>query len=131
MDKKRISQYSKHWYKKNSTKVKQRVIDRKLNHPENYIFIRAKASAKKRSLKFSITLQDIVIPKYCPILGIKLQMGKGKENRGSAPSLDRINNSKGYVPGNVEVISFRANRIKNDASKEEIQKLYKHYFGKV
>ncbi len=120
-----VSKYSKQWYQENSTKVKRRVHQRKFINPENYIFIRAKAGAKKRKIPFLITIKDIHIPKFCPVLGIKLQFRKGRHD--NTPSLDRINNSKGYVPNNVEVISFRANRLKNDASVKEIEKLYKHY----
>jgi hypothetical protein len=41
----------------------------------------------------------------------------------NAPTLDRINNSCGYVPGNVAVISWRANRIKCDATPEELRRI--------
>ena len=40
-----------------------------------------------------------------------------------SPSLDRIDPNRGYTKDNIIVMSYRANRIKNDATKEEIKKL--------
>ena len=42
---------------------------------------------------------------------------------GHTPTIDRIDNNKGYIPGNVAVISWRANALKKDASTEEVEKL--------
>jgi hypothetical protein len=65
-----------------------------------------------------------VVPDKCPILGIELFISeKGVGRTDNSPSLDRIIPSLGYVKGNIAVISQRANRIKNDATLEEITKL--------
>lgn len=78
----------------------------------------AKIRAAARGLEFNITKDDLALPTHCPILGIELSFeGPSKEN---SPSLDRIDNSRGYVVGNVQVISWRANRLKSDATKEEL-----------
>ena len=61
------------------------------------------------------------IPTHCPILGIELK--SGGRNNPNAPSLDRLIPEKGYVKGDVYWISFRANRIKCDATREEVEKL--------
>ena len=63
---------------------------------------------------------DIKIPDHCPALGIPLD----KRDADHHPSLDRFDNSKGYTKDNVNVISFRANHLKNDATLDEIEKLY-------
>jgi len=81
----------------------------------------AKRRAVTREIEFDITVDDIVIPKYCPILGLKLQPVHGMTGRDSSPSLDRIDNSKGYVKGNIAVISFRANTLKNNATAAELR----------
>lgn len=74
-------------------------------------------------------LNSMNVPDYCPILGIKLNydgIGVGKSGwtrSDDSPSLDRIDPSKGYVKGNIHIISWRANRIKNDSTPEEIMKI--------
>ena len=81
----------------------------------------ARRRATTRQIEFDLTEEDIVIPEYCPILGLKLQPVRGVTGRDSSPSLDRIDNSKGYVKGNVAVISFRANTLKNNATADELR----------
>ena len=84
------------------------------------------SAAKERSVKFKrpfdIEVSDIVIPETCPVLGIPLFKGVGKQTRNS-PTLDRIDTTKGYVKGNVAVISLRANSLKQDATVEMLEKL--------
>jgi hypothetical protein len=63
----------------------------------------------------------MVIPDTCPLLGIRLEKNKRKGPKATSPSLDRIDPGQGYVAGNVWVISYRANAIKNDASPEELE----------
>lgn len=82
----------------------------------------AKKRAQKKSLDFNLVIEDIKIPRYCPILGIPLYTSK--LNADYSPSIDRIDNEKGYIKNNIQIISTRANRIKNDSSFEEIEKLY-------
>ena len=80
----------------------------------------ARHKSKKLGLPFNIDKHDINIPEYCPLLGIKLELTKRKVDDAS-PSLDRISPRLGYVKGNVWVISNKANRIKNDATPDEIE----------
>lgn len=94
------------------------------NHQENVIFTRTRSVAKQKNIPFNLDLSDIIIPEFCPILGIKLQKSYIKGNPlPSSPSVDKINPKKGYTKGNIAIISFRANRIKNDATEEELQKV--------
>lgn len=92
---------------------------------ERRIYGAAKARAKRRGLPFDIELSDIQIPSHCPILGIPLYsvvgcgMGSIKA-RNNSPSIDRIDNEKGYVKGNTIIISMRANNLKSDGKLEEI-----------
>jgi hypothetical protein len=82
----------------------------------------AKARAKYQGIPFELTLDDIFIPQVCPALGIPLQKGQGALHAGS-PTLDRIDNSKGYVKGNVHVISSKANTMKSNGSIQELRRL--------
>lgn len=106
------------WYRKNRERVLARKRERREARPELDIFTRAKARAKKRGLPFTITLRDVVIPERCPILGIRLDPLR-TEKGPCSPSLDRIDSARGYEPGNVAVISDRANTLKNDGTASE------------
>lgn len=96
------------------------------------LFEAARQRAKRSDLEFNITKEDIVIPDTCPVLGIPIRAGKGrqvdvpKEQRklvgatDNSPSVDRIDNSKGYTKDNIRVISWRANYLKNNATLDEL-----------
>lgn len=89
-----------------------------------------KQRAKKRGIEFSITSEYLrsIWPSdnRCPVLGIEFNRGKCSVNRDCAASIDRIDPSKGYIEGNVQVISQRANRIKNNATVEELKLLVEY-----
>jgi hypothetical protein len=72
----------------------------------------------------NISKEDIVVPEYCPALGMKLVVSDDRVGDCS-PSLDRINPELGYIKGNVAVISHRANRIKNNATANELENIAK------
>jgi hypothetical protein len=101
--------------------VKQRRKD-----PVGFMLIHARVRAKKRGLDFDLTREDIVIPSHCPVFGFSIGVQKGGSNDNSA-ELDRIDNTKGYIKGNVVVVSRRANRIKNDAALSELVSLVEFY----
>lgn len=92
----------------------------KENDIQSYLWKSAKSRAKQRGEDFSIELEDIIVPDKCPILGIPLEYHRGVKQDNSY-SLDRIDSSKGYVKGNIWVISLRANRIKNDSTPQELR----------
>lgn len=79
----------------------------------------AKLRAKKYGLPFWLSKEDIIIPERCPILGIELSFGKGMPMAYS-PSLDQLIPGRGYVKGNVWVISHRANTLKSNATSAEL-----------
>lgn len=82
----------------------------------------ARYRAKRDGVPCTITVDDFDIPLMCPVLGIRLAVAEGTNTRRSAsPSLDRYVPADGYIPGGVEVISNRANTIKNDATLEELE----------
>ena len=85
----------------------------------------ARVRALKKVIDFDIpTYKDIPkIPKLCPILRIPLFVGKGVSTDNS-PTLDRIDNNKGYTKDNIQIISRKANQMKSNANFKEVEMLY-------
>lgn len=88
--------------------------------PRRRLLTSCKARAKAKGLECTIVLDDIEIPERCPALGTLLAVGVKKVGPNS-PTLDRIDNDKGYVKGNVCVISFRANTIKGNNRADQLE----------
>lgn len=82
----------------------------------------AKQRARVKNLEFNIDISDIVLPSRCPLLGISMEVND-KKAKANSYTVDRIDPTKGYVKGNVWVISKRANVIKSDATLEELELL--------
>lgn len=87
---------------------------------------KAKDRAKRQGVTFTITPADVkaVWPtdNKCPVLGIPLARAEGRLADGS-PSLDRLNAAWGYEPGNLAVISNKANRAKNNLTARELDRI--------
>lgn len=91
--------------------------------PIRYLFTCAKGRAKRDGTEFTITLADIPpMGTHCPLLGHAFPSADTHDRR-FAPSLDRIDPALGYVPGNVWVVGYRANAVKNDGTAEEHEKI--------
>jgi len=86
----------------------------------------SKQRAKNKNRENTITIEDVkaIYPKdgCCPIFGIKLEFNNAGF-RETSPSIDRIDSSKGYTPDNIQIISWKANRIKGYASKQDLEML--------
>ena len=96
------------------------------NKPAKRLLWSARRRAKIRGLDFNIVEDDIVVPTHCPILGIPLVNSRPRgDSRRDIASLDRIDPTKGYVKGNIEVISWLANTMKNNAEPELLIKFAK------
>lgn len=95
------------------------------NNIEQNMISRARRRAKLNNLEFSITKEDIIIPKYCHLLEIPIFLGT-KKNYKSSPSIDRIDPLKGYTKDNIRVISMLANTMKNCASKQMLESFSKN-----
>lgn len=94
-------------------------FDRQIVH----MLHRAKGRSRRENVAFSITKDDISIPEFCPLLGIRLNFSTGSGGASDSPSLDRAIPALGYVKGNVCVMSMLANRIKFQATPEQIIKM--------
>lgn len=86
------------------------------------MWVDARKRARAHAIPFAIAVSDIRISDVCPILGIPLVSGAGIKSP-NTPTLDRVNNENGYVPGNIAVISWRANKLKSDATAAELRAL--------
>lgn len=85
-----------------------------------------KARAKKLNIDFDLTEDDIIIPEYCPVSGIKFETEPGK-NRENRPSIDRIINTKGYTKDNIVIVSNKVNRIKSNVDLKLLENMYNFY----
>lgn len=114
-------------YIKNKTRILEKIRISKNRNPIKYMLKLAKRRAKKYQVEFRLTENDIRIPEFCPILGIKLDPYNSGFERDFLPTLDRIHDDRGYTPENVIVISHRANRRKSDSSIRELIQMADFY----
>lgn len=131
-------EYMREWYKanreKNRVKDQERYRLKKTNEPWIMAYRNTKTRARAKDMVFDLTEDYIksIWTDTCPVLGIPLysavyEQGKGRSHSAkphdNSPSIDRIDPSKGYIQGNVIVMSYRANMIKNCGTLEEHQKI--------
>lgn len=130
----KMKEYSQKYYNKNKDKFKNKLIRWREKNHEKAILFRAKQRAKQKDFEFNLDSSDIVIPLRCPILDIEIIRNKNTSTKVNSPSLDRIDNTKGYIKGNIMVVSNKANTMKNNATPEELIKfanwILKTYVGK-
>jgi len=101
-------------------------------NPKKYLLMLAKKRCKNTGIKFDLCESDFEIPEYCPVFLSKLEPVFSTFNeRNNVPTLDRVDNNKGYVRGNVKVLSFRANKNKSDMRIEDIERLYNYIKERV
>lgn len=90
-----------------------------------YMIRNVKYSANRRNLEFNLDFSDLELPEHCPLLNIKLEYAnEGDSNSYNHATVDRIDNSKGYIKGNVIVVSRLANNMKNEASFDQLLLFY-------
>jgi hypothetical protein len=100
--------------------------NRRFDDPEGYLLCQVKAGARKRGLEFNLDRNDIKIPDVCPVFGFPLEFTL-RERTPNTPSVDRIDSSRGYVSGNVIVVSWKANEIKMASSPDDLIKVGNFY----
>lgn len=111
---------ARYWAKRDENRERQRA--RREADPRRYLLNNARERSRLNGLEFDLRVEDIFVPALCPVLGIPIIRGQTKKTDNS-PSLDRIDNTRGYVRGNVAVISDRANRIKNYGTADEHRRI--------
>jgi hypothetical protein len=103
---------------------RQMCRNKKLKHPLSYILLGSRSRAKRRGIEFTITAADVQMDENCPCCARKMQMRSGPAGKGplpSSPSLERIDGTKGYIPGNVVILCWRCNEIKRNATLDELR----------
>lgn len=125
--KQRVKEYSKEYYEANKGQLqvgaRQYRERSKVDNPKSIMLRRSRHRAKQAGIDFCITVDDIQIPDRCPVLNIELRISNKLGGDDNSPSIDRIDNDNGYVPGNVRVISNRANKLKSNATLQELKLL--------
>lgn len=109
----------------------------KASDPKNYdaaivaqLYYMSRKRAKQKSVEHTITKDDIKLVHICPIRNVTMSRSTGKFNNDSY-TLDRVDSSRGYVPGNVRVISWKANNLKSDLSVGDIVRLLAYMKGEL
>jgi hypothetical protein len=87
---------------------------------------RIKKSAKERGIYFDLSINDLDIPEYCPLLGLKLTFEYAYDTKDSYYTVDRIDSSMGYVKDNIQILSYKANTMKNNATYDELMTFAKN-----
>lgn len=82
----------------------------------------AKVRSKKLGLPFNIDRDYVrtLIVHVCPYLHIPINWENRDKAAYDSPSLDKITPSQGYIVGNCQIISNRANMLKTNATVEEL-----------
>ena len=93
------------------------------SRPEWYMHYKARQRATLKKTEFNIEVSDVVMPKKCPVFSqyeLKKETSDMSGPKPWSPSLDRIDNTKGYIKGNVQVLSHKANTMKGNATPQEL-----------
>jgi len=109
--------------------LKAKRIRKENKNPIRCMLIESRRSAKRRGIPFHLPIYNttLTIPDTCPVLGIPLYKVRGIMGGGpNSPTIDRIDNTKGYIEGNVRIISKRANSLKSNGTLEELERIVKY-----
>lgn len=120
LNKHKIKQNQLRWNKKNRDRLKKNAQKYAENNREKILLTSSKQRAEKSNIEHTISEEDIIIPELCPFLNIPLTTFRGRGRQKTNASIDRIDSTKGYIPGNIQIISDLANRMKQDASQQEL-----------
>jgi hypothetical protein len=108
----------------NPEKVRAKDMLWRSRSPEVSHCMQIRYKARRKGIPFNLTKEDFIAPAVCPYLGITLIPGVGRDHvQPDAPSIDRLIPALGYVKGNVQIISVKANRIKQDATSDEVMRV--------
>ncbi len=124
----RERQRSLQWHEANRDRSIEKSRQWKTNNPAKAMLGRCRGSAKARGHECTITAADIealLAPMACSVTGLPLTLEAGGNSKSNpwAPSVDRIDCSKGYVPGNIRVVCWAYNMMRGDFPDEVVMTL--------
>lgn len=128
LDPQRLEEYRekrRHYRERNKDAIRKKQREIYEKNAERYVWTNLKGRAARMGIPFNIEPEDLTPPEFCPVLGIRLERvrvdgrSRGKAIE-SSPSVDRIIPELGYVKGNIIIVSYKANRIKNNATINEL-----------
>ena len=132
-NKDKVREQKRKYYAENREKIIQQQTDSINRNPErrkktseywrqysrdNYearLLTSIKSRAKKKGIDFNLELSDLIIPEFCPKTGISLVKHRGNSTNDKfydTPSVDRIDCSKGYIKGNIQIVCYWYNVAK-------------------
>jgi len=110
--------------------IREQYVRQRTNDRLGSLVRTTRMTAKRRGIEHTITKEDLTQPEFCPLTGIKIDWSVSGRHMAN-PSVDRIDPNKGYIPGNIEVMSCLGNSMKNNATPEQLvhfaQEILKRY----
>lgn len=112
-------------YHKNKEKFSERNKRYRVKNFQRKLWLEIRKRAKRTNIEFDLDVEDIKLITFCPVLNIPIILcGQNSEQ---SISIDRIDNNKGYTKGNIVIVSNRANKLKKDATLQELWSVYDRY----
>lgn len=91
---------------------------------KKWLLKQARERAKEKGIPCTVTDKDFEVPELCPVT-LRPMARATKQVSPDSFTLDRLDSTKGYEPGNVMVMSFMANNAKNRLTLAQLRRLVK------
>lgn len=127
-----VSEFHKHPKTKDGLNGRCKACRKEYNKEHYKEYYKTNADAKilnsirfragRKGIPFDLELEDIQGVTHCPVFGWELKRsGSGVSGASpNSPSVDRKIPELGYVKGNIQILSNKANTMKHDATPEEL-----------
>lgn len=116
----RKNELAREYAARNKDLVREKSIKWIKDNFEYNLWSQAKRRSTRVGIEFNLDKSDVIIPETCPYLGVVLTREWGKGQLPTNASIDRIDPTKGYIKGNVQVVSRLANTMKSNATVEQL-----------
>lgn len=109
--------------KKRRNSLEMSTPEQFLNYRKRNLVAKRRRDAHKKRIPFTISVETLAWPTYCPALGIKLDYLTRGRLKPDLPTIDRVDPKHGYHPWNARIVSFKANTIKSFASFKDLERI--------